>query len=466
MIVNAKEKNKNQKNRQIFPIRVAKKRILANLNMEMILDEKVSGMGMYKLGDLCSDVVDCPHSTPEWKNEGIRVIRNFNIVNGSLDFSNGFFVDEETFEKRTQRACPEFEDLVISREAPMGAVCMIPKNLKCCLGQRLVLLKINKELADSNYILFAIQSQFVQKQIQIIDQTGSIVSNLNIPDLKSLRIPLPSLPEQKKIASVLSALDDKIALNKKMNQKLEAMAKRLYDYWFVQYDFPDKNGHPYKTTGGPMTYNPTLKREIPEGWEVAPISEFIEKNFNGEWGKEEASEDDIRVHCVRGADIVDMVDMPVRYISTKKKDRILNPNDIIVEISGGSPTQSTGRATFVTRNTLNRFDSPMTCSNFCQIIRLKDAKCASYFFEMWQKFYASDIFFNFEGKTSGIKNFQTDSFIATPWAHPPKELMYKFDEMYQSFMKKKERLIAENQKLTALRDKLLPLLMNGQVVVG
>ena len=219
--------------------------------MEMTLDERICGMKMYKLGDLCSDVVDCPHSTPEWKNEGIRVIRNFNIVNGSLDFSNGFFVDEETFEKRTQRACPEFEDLVISREAPMGAVCMIPKNLKCCLGQRLVLLKINKDVADPNYILFAIQSQFVQKQIQIIDQTGSIVSNLNIPDLKSLQIPLPSLPEQKKIASVLSALDDKIALNKKMNQKLEAMAKRLYDYWFVQYDFPDKNGHPYKTTGGP-----------------------------------------------------------------------------------------------------------------------------------------------------------------------------------------------------------------------
>ncbi|SIO33349.1 restriction endonuclease subunit S [Fibrobacter sp. UWB11] len=287
--------------------------------------------------------------------------------------------------------------------------------------------------------------------------TQEIISNLVVY--------LPKYDDQKKIASVLSALDDKIALNKKMNQKLEAMAKRLYDYWFVQYDFPDKNGHPYKTTGGPMTYNSTLKREIPVGWDVAPISEFIEKNFNGEWGKEEASEDDIRVHCVRGADIVDMVDMPVRYISTKKKDRILNPNDIIVEISGGSPTQSTGRATFVTRNTLNRFDSPMTCSNFCQIIRLKDAKCASYFFEMWQKFYASDIFFNFEGKTSGIKNFQTDSFIATPWAHPPKELMYKFDEMYQSFMKKKERLIAENQKLTTLRDKLLPLLMNGQVVV-
>ena len=73
-------------------------------------------------------------------------------------------------------------------------------------------------------------------------------------EFRKINILIPSYEEQKKIASVLSALDDKIALNKKMNQKLEAMAKRLYDYWFVQYDFPDKNGHPYKTTGGPMTY--------------------------------------------------------------------------------------------------------------------------------------------------------------------------------------------------------------------
>lgn len=297
-------------------------------------------------------------------------------------------------------------------------------------------------------------------------QGQSAQPGLSVETLSKIELQMPQKKEQDAIAKFLVELDDKIALNKKMNQKLEAMAKRLYDYWFVQFDFPDENGRPYKTSGGPMTHNPTLNREIPTGWEVAPISELIEKNFNGEWGSEEFSEDGIRVHCVRGADIVDMVDMPIRYISVKKKDRLLNANDVIVEISGGSPTQSTGRATFVTQETLNRFDSSMTSSNFCQIVRLKDPKNASYFFEMWQKFYASDIFFNFEGKTSGIKNFQTDAFIAIPWIKPPTNLLHRFDEIYQTFMEKKERLIAENQKLTTLRDKLLPLLMNGQVVVG
>ena len=131
-------------------------------------------------------------------------------------------------------------------------------------------------MAEPKYVLYAIQSDFVQQQIRRIDQTGSIVSNLNIPDLKSLLVPVPSLSEQKKIAAVLSALDNKIALNKKMNQKLEAMAKRLYDYWFVQFDFPDENDRPYKTSGGPMTYNETLNREIPEGWIVVDINNLCD----------------------------------------------------------------------------------------------------------------------------------------------------------------------------------------------
>lgn len=427
-------------------------------------------MTKYKLGDLCRIASSKRIFESEYVDQGIPFIRGQEISDGSiLDPKASFecYISQSRYEEIKEKyGKPTKGDILITAVGTIGNLCYLDKDIDFYFkdGNVIWFSEIISS-CEGKFLFHFMKSSFFKDQLKYF-MIGAVQKALTIDMLKKVEVPLPPLSEQKKIASVLSALDDKIALNKKMNQKLEAMAKRLYDYWFVQFDFPDKNGRPYKTTGGPMTYNPTLKREIPEGWDVAPISEFIEKNFNGEWGKEEASEDDIRVHCVRGADIVDMVDMPVRYISTKKKDRILNPNDIIVEISGGSPTQSTGRATFVTRNTLNRFDSPMTCSNFCQIIRLKDAKCASYFFEMWQKFYASDIFFNFEGKTSGIKNFQTDSFIATPWAHPPKELMYKFDEMYQSFMKKKERLIAENQKLTALRDKLLPLLMNGQVVVG
>ena len=87
-------------------------------------------METVRVEDLCTNIIDCPHSTPLWRNVGIRVIRNFNIKNGQLDFSDGYFVDEQTFIERTKRAVPEFEDLVISREAPMGEVCLIPNDLK------------------------------------------------------------------------------------------------------------------------------------------------------------------------------------------------------------------------------------------------------------------------------------------------------------------------------------------------
>ena len=110
--------------------------------------------------------------------------------------------------------------------------------------------------------------------------TGSTIKHLPSIKLAIIDIPLPSLPIQCKIAAVLAALDDKIALNKRINDKLESMAKRLYDYWFVQFDFPDKNGRPYKSSGGKMVWNETLKREIPEGWEVKRLGEHLNCNEN------------------------------------------------------------------------------------------------------------------------------------------------------------------------------------------
>lgn len=82
-----------------------------------------------KLHELCTNVIDCPHSTPEWKTEGIRVVRNFNLHNGNLDFTDGYFVDEETYYNRIKRAKPEAGDIIISREAPMGVVAIVPENL-------------------------------------------------------------------------------------------------------------------------------------------------------------------------------------------------------------------------------------------------------------------------------------------------------------------------------------------------
>lgn len=188
-------------------------------------------MKYYKLSDLCTDVIDCPHSTPEWKNEGIRVIRNFNLKNGNLDFTDGYFVDEETYHDRIRRAIPEEGDIIISREAPMGVVAIVPKGLKCCLGQRLVLLKVNKQKVNPIYLLFILMSEFAQTQFRRADATGSIVSNLCIPDLKDIIIPVID-EEQENVAELLNNINEKILLNKHINDNLQHMAYTKYMHMF------------------------------------------------------------------------------------------------------------------------------------------------------------------------------------------------------------------------------------------
>ncbi len=224
------------------------------------------------LDSLCISIFDCPHSTPDWKSEGFPVIRNYNIKDGTIDINELSYVDENTYIERTKRAIPEENDIVISREAPMGKACIIPKNFKCCLGQRLVLLKVNKEICNPLYLLYALSSDFVQKQINRIDLTGSIVSNLNISALKELIIPVIPLSEQDKISECLASLDKKIQNNKKQIETLESLAKTIYDYWFMQFDFPNEEGKPYKSSGGKMVWNEELKREIPDSWSCVQLS--------------------------------------------------------------------------------------------------------------------------------------------------------------------------------------------------
>ena len=111
--------------------------------------------------------------------------------------------------------------------------------------------------------------------------TGSTIKNLSLSSIRNLQIPLPPASEQKKIAAALSALDAKIDCNNRINAELEAMAKTLYDYWFVQFDFPDAHGKPYNSSGGKMVYNATLKREIPEGWAHSTIGETFKTYLGG-----------------------------------------------------------------------------------------------------------------------------------------------------------------------------------------
>ena len=251
-----------------------------------------------------------------------------------------------------------------------------------------------------------------------------------------------------------------------VNQNLEAMAKQLYDYWFVQFDFPDENGNPYKSSGGKMVWNDELKREIPELWKICLLSNYISKDNTGDWGYDEPSEGkNHRIGCIRGADIIRLNELPQRYIKNNNESKLLNAWDIVIEVSGGSPTQATGRSALITPGVLERNGGKLTCSNFCHAFSLKDIEKSAYFFYLWNSFYDNDNMFNYEGKTSGIKNFMIDTFLANKWIDVPTDLAHLFFNKIASLYKSIDLNKIEVNSLTDQRDELLPLLMNGQVFI-
>ena len=183
---------------------------------------------------MCEAVVDCPHSTPVWTDSGFVVLRNQNIKDGRLDLSAPSYTDEEHFKQRVRRMAPRPGDIVITREAPMGEVCKIPDGLTCCLGQRQVLLR-PKAGINADYLLYALQSPVVQEQIRWNEGTGSTVSNIRIPVLEKIEIPRLGASEQF-IAAALKSVDDKIDLNRRINQTLEAIAQAIFQSWFVDFE--------------------------------------------------------------------------------------------------------------------------------------------------------------------------------------------------------------------------------------
>jgi len=269
---------------------------------------------------------------------------------------------------------------------------------------------------------------------------------------------------------LLNTIDKKISLNNEMNGELDRIARLTYDYWFMQFDYPNDQGKPYKSTGGELVYSDQLKRDIPVGWKVVSLRDLMSVSKNGDWGQSEDSDGRIKAYCIRGADInglngLESFEPPTRYIEATHSSRLLKENDLIVEISGGSPVQSTGRMAHISGDVISRLQNSVVCSNFCKAISLKDTSQSYIVSHYWNRLYESGVFFNFEGKTSGIKNLMFDQLvedvkIALPHDH---KLVHAYYDFAAEIDSQKQINLVQNQELTHLRDWLLPMLMTGQV---
>lgn len=210
-----------------------------------------------------------------------------------------------------------------------------------------------------------------------------------------------------------------------------------------------------------------------KNWSFGTFSDVIDGMIAGDWGKESTSGNNTEmVYCIRGADIPEVKmgnkgKMPTRYILSKNySSKHLVDGDLVVEISGGSPTQSTGRIAAVSQSLLNRYDKGMLCTNFCKAMKPK-AGYSMFVYYYWQYLYDRKVFFSYENGTTGIKNLDISGFIESePIVLPPPELIVKFDRYCHAVFSNIFARGLENEKLAAVRDALIPRLMYGEVNVS
>ena len=389
-------------------------------------------------------------------DSGVIVLRSSNIRNGRLDLSSPSYTDEYHYEERSRRARIQAGDLIITREAPMGEVCLVPESLKCCLGQRMVLLRPDREKCHGKYLLYALQSRQVQNQIQSHEGTGSTVSNLRIPVLKDLAIPSPDIRIQKAIAHILGTLDDKIELNRKTNKTLEAMAKTLFKSWFVDFD-PARAKAEGRPTGLPAEISDLFPDsledselgEIPSGWGVGSLDQIAVSPRETAKPEEMKSSDKYigLEHMPRGSICLGESGQAEELESIKNRFR---KGDLLFG-KLRSYFKKTGYAQF-----------SGVCSTDIVVVRKKGEYGAGYACCL----LASDPFIDFTvAASSGTRMPRTSwkDMCEFPFAIPSSSLLREFDSQFLRFINKIVSNCTQSASLAELRDTLLPKLISGEL---
>ena len=217
-----------------------------------------------KLKDICEFIVDCPHSTAKDEGSGYPLIRTPNVGKGRLILQGVHRVNEHVYKTRIERATPSVGDIILAREAPVGNAAIIMPGQKVCLGQRVVLLRAKREIVNPMFLVYYLLSNEVQHKLKN-NANGAVVAHLNMDEIRNLELSIPDINIQDKIATILSSIDDKIEVNRRINDNLEQQAQALFKSWFVDFE--------------PFKDQPFVKSElgmIPKGWKVCGLKDILE----------------------------------------------------------------------------------------------------------------------------------------------------------------------------------------------
>ena len=412
---------------------------------------------IYKIGELC-DVYDGPHATPkETENGPVYLGIKAITEQGRIDSSQFKYLSNEDYIKWTKRVTPQSNDIVFSYEATLGRYAIIPDGFHGCLGRRLAIVRVrdNKKL-NYKYLYYYFLSPIWKAFISNNTVSGSTVDRISIDEFPNYEIEVPEIKIQNMIVSILDAVDTKIDINIKTINTLESMAKTLYDYWFVQFDFPDANGRPYKNSGGKMVWNEELGREIPAGWETGQVSDLGDVVAGGTPSTEHPE-----YFILDGIAWITPKDMSLldgKYI-------FHGATDISEEglKNSSAKLMPAGSVVYTTRAPIGYVavagNDVCTNQGFKSVVPKEHIGTEFVYYTL----KSLEEHFKNVGNGSTFSEVSKETFSTVPICIPPQEIIRGFRTLVNkwSHMQKKTQL--ENRKLIALRDFLLPMLMNGQV---
>ena len=392
-------------------------------------------MKKYKLGELMEVTRGMSLGGEFYSTKG-ELMR---LTLGNFDYKNNCFKDDKSKNNLffTGAVKPEFilkkDDIItpLTEQAIglLGSTAKIPCSGKYIQSQDVALIKCNEKL-NPNFAFYLISSKLVRNQLSAAAQQTKI--RHTSPDkIKNCIVWIPEYSEQEKIGNFLSSIDEKIALNNRINEKLEQLSKRLYDYWFVQFDFPNSDGKPYKSSGGKMVYNAELKREIPEGLGVC-FSNQLCSILTGKQDSNFSKPDGI-------------------YEFFTCSNETLYCDDFAFN---GSSVLIAGNGDFNVKHFSGKFNAYQRT-----YVLIPDEKYYSVLY--WSAFEKVNSFK--KNSRGSIVKFISKSDVENISIYKgAPEICYS---ILNQIMKKIEHINYENKKLLRLKNKLMPLLINGQVVV-
>lgn len=415
----------------------------------------------FKLKNICTRITDGSHYSPIGTDKGFPMLSVKDMRENGFDYSNCKFISNQDYNTLLRNDCkPLLNDVLIAKDGSyLKHVFVVKNEINQAILSSIGILRPDLNLINPHYLKYYLQTKSVKETVAKKYVSGSALPRIILKNFGEIDILKPDLSTQQKIASVLSSLDDKIELNNNINIELEQMAKTIYDYWFVQFDFPNEDGKPYKSSGGKMVYNKVLKREIPDGWKNELINDLgtiiggstpskaIEENFSHN-GTPWITPKDLSMNSKN------------KFITRGEYD-VSNKGlkDASLNILPAKSVLMSSRAP-IGYLAINR-DICTTNQGFKSIVCNKKYSYEYVYYILNQ--YMPVIEANATGST--FKEISATVFKAINIIKPNKQVVDEFVKRISPIFQKQDNLEQQNQELASLRDWLLPMLMNGQVKV-